>query len=1448
MSSVRSKKTREPFPRFLLSTGVGAALAGAGIVPAHATCSTAGTTVTCSGVANPLAPSYSNSANNLNATVNPGASVGVLLGVGGTAMSLTGNNTTLTNNGTIDPSALGSGLGVLSSGAVVGNAAASTATVTNNGTINGSTGVAISGVTGMALSVQNGTGGTSTIKNTGTIGSNPLVGATLSGADAPVVAAYGGGQVNFTNSGTINGRVSLESNGTPGRGNTFINSGMINGSVSMGANSTNTFTAVTGSAVNAAGGTGGAFNISVGPRTLNYAATGVVDGGAGGDNTLVLQQGAPANGTIAVNNYINFNHLNVESGNWTINGASTAQDATLSGGTAIIGDNASLGTGTVTGNGGALQAGAGVLNVANEITLATNGLTVQGTNDLTLSGVLTGDGALRKTDAGTLRLTNANTYTGGTYLGGGALVVGDNRALGTGTLTVGGSAMLDAATSMTVANAISLGAGTTLTLNGTNSLTLAGVIEGSGGLVKNGTATVTLTKANTYTGETTINDGTLAIGVGGSLASTNTVNLTGAGAAFDISAASAQTIGALAGSAGTSVILGGNTLTLSGSGNTTYAGTIMGTGGLTITGAGIKSLTGTNTYSGGTNLSSGALIVSANGALGTGRLTVSGSSTLDTATNVTLANAVSLGTGATLTLGGGTDLILGGVIEGDGRLVKNGTGTTTLTKANTFAGGTTINAGTLAIGAGGRLASAGSVSLASIGATLDLSNAGGAQTIGALSGIAGSIVNLGVNALTLGGSSNATYAGSIVGTGGLTITGTGNQVLTGANNLYSGATNLNSGGLVVGSNTALGTGALNVGGPAMLDASASVTLANAVNLATGTALTLGGSNNLTLGGAIGGNGGLVKSGAAKTTLTGVNTYTGTTTINSGTLALSGAGSLAAGTSAALTGASAVLDMSAGASQSIAHLSGVAGSQVALGANTLTLTDSTSQTFSGSLTGSGALIKQGTGTLTLNGASSAFTGTTTVAGGTLAVGDAANASATLGGNVLVSAPGTLRGHGTVSGNVSSSGLVAPGGSIGTLTVGGNYAQAATGTLAIEVSPTQASQLRVGGSAALAGTLAIVFTPGTYTARQYTLLSAANGVTGRFANVTSSTAGANLGALRSSVTYGASEVGLSLEGTAPVADPLVVAPRNTSIYTAIGTTALLQAQGANTTLLERLANVQEGPARSTDAWVKVNGTRNKVGGTGNTPGFQTHAYGFLAGADGQFGRATVGAAGGYTHTSLGEDGTGSSGDIDTLRLALYGNQPVGAVNLSATLGYGLDFFSQKRPFGSVGTAEGDHIGHEFTAATQASLPVQVGGFVLTPQAGLRFAYVRANGFGENGANGQNLQVGADNARSLQPYVGVTLDKALGDAVRPVNVQFRLGYAREVLSGGRVVMVQSQDGTMFAAPGTDLPRSFLTTGASVSLQASKATAVSLGLDALINTGHVSAQSAYVRVNHRF
>jgi uncharacterized protein with beta-barrel porin domain len=97
-------------------------------------------------------------------------------------------------------------------------------------------------------------------------------------------------------------------------------------------------------------------------------------------------------------------------------------------------------------------------------------------------------------------------------------------------------------------------------------------------------------------------------------------------------------------------------------------------------------------------------------------------------------------------------------------------------------------------------------------------------------------------------------------------------------------------------------------------------------------------------------------------------------------------------------------------------------------------------------------------------------------------------------------------------------------------------------------------------------------------------------------------------------------------------------------------LLQAQGASSTLLGRLVGPQDNAAGSSNVWAVASGSSTKVGGTGGAPGFRTHAYGVLAGAGGRLGGATVGAAGGYTHTTLGEDTTGASGGIDTLRVAL------------------------------------------------------------------------------------------------------------------------------------------------------------------------------------------------------
>ena len=509
------------------------------------------------------------------------------------------------------------------------------------------------------------------------------------------------------------------------------------------------------------------------------------------------------------------------------------------------------------------------------------------------------------------------------------------------------------------------------------------------------------------------------------------------------------------------------------------------------------------------------------------------------------------------------------------------------------------------------------------------------------------------------------------------------------------------------------------------------------------------------------------------------------------------------------------------------------------------------TITDGLSGSGGLTKIGSGTLVLD-SDNTLRGNSEVSAGTLVVGDSSS-NAVLGGNLTVDAAAALLGYGTIGGNLTNNGTVVPGGTSGTmgaLSVGGNYTQASTAALSIEVSPTSASQLKVSGSATLNGVLAIVYDPGTYTATQYTIVSAANGVSGKFSSTTATlSGGANLGTLQSSLTYDANSANLVLaNASATVTTPVVVAPNDTSIYTALGTAAVMNAQGTTAALLDRTGGASAATSGAQDGWIRATGEQTKVGGSNGEPGFQANQYGFLAGLEQRLGDYTLGVAGGYTHTDLDEQVTGDSGATDTLRAALYASRWLGPLSVSGTLGYGLDFLSQKRPFAGIGTAEGDHMGQEFTTGAQAALSLTLGSVVLTPRVGLRYAYFHADSFGESGAAAQNLDVGSDNLHSLQPYAELTLDRAFGDVLNPVNVQLRVGYARELLDAGRAVSVASQDETLFTAPGVSLPRGYLTTGISIGLQPVKSLMVSLGYDALINTTHASAQAGTLKAEYRF
>jgi outer membrane autotransporter protein len=521
---------------------------------------------------------------------------------------------------------------------------------------------------------------------------------------------------------------------------------------------------------------------------------------------------------------------------------------------------------------------------------------------------------------------------------------------------------------------------------------------------------------------------------------------------------------------------------------------------------------------------------------------------------------------------------------------------------------------------------------------------------------------------------------------------------------------------------------------------------------------------------------------------------------------------------------------------------------------------------------------------------AYSGGTTVGAGTLEIGDINNPNASIAGNVTVTG-GALAGHGTIGGSiVNTAGTVAPGGTIGILTVNGNYTQGSNAALSIEVSPTAASQLKVGGQASLAGTLALIFDPGVYTPTTYKLLTASS-VGGAFSTVT----GSNPSGLAQALLYDPADVTLQLTGnTASTATPsptVVLAPTNDTVYTAVTSTAVLTAQQANSIILDRLGQRQSGiadgevavaapagvpgtqlaqagnagvigdvlsqlpqSALAQGAWFRGVGEFASVNGSSSAPGFTGSSGGFLAGSD----RPVVenvylGIAGGYLHSNIDEHST-SSGTEGSARVALYGGALVGSSLFTGTAGYAHDWFDTQRGITGIGTASQSHGGNEATAAAQWSLPLAIQGYgsgiaTLTPKAGVQFVHLSEDGFDESGASGFDLSSTNHGTDGVQPYIGAALaQKFVTDGGTEMTPELRFGYAREALSGSRFLTVATVGGASFPVIGVRPSRDQVTAGLGITMAAGPNLSFYANYDAILPTGNTTDQTLSAGLRWKF
>ncbi|HWW57263.1 MAG TPA: autotransporter-associated beta strand repeat-containing protein [Sphingopyxis sp.] len=406
-------------------------------------------------------------------------------------------------------------------------------------------------------------------------------------------------------------------------------------------------------------------------------------------------------------------------------------------------------TGGTTISDGTLQIGDGGFTGSIVGDIVNDGvLVIDRLDPYTLDGVISGSGSL-VSNAAVLTLTGTNSYSGGTTINNGTVAISSDANLGdaAGTLSLRGS-VLRADASFASDRAILLGGTSSNGIDVQGSeVTLSGIIgDGAGNLGgnfldKRGSGTLTLTGANTYSNRTNILGGTLALAGAGTIGAGNLI--VGSGTVFDISQTDAGArIVQLAGGATGRVALGSKTLTLGLTNSfTDWAGAITdggiggGTGGnviITAAGGAVRYF-GANSYTGGTTVAAGSFELVGNGSLySAGAVTVNGGALFSiagiTAAGTTIGDLSGAGTvvlgGKTLTFGTANDTLFSGPISGNGGgLVKQGTGTFTLTGANSYTGATDVLAGTLLVN-GDQSAATGLTSVAS-GATL-----GGFGTLG----------------------------------------------------------------------------------------------------------------------------------------------------------------------------------------------------------------------------------------------------------------------------------------------------------------------------------------------------------------------------------------------------------------------------------------------------------------------------------------------------------------------------------------------------------------------------------------------------------------------------------------------------------------------------------------------------------------------------------------------
>ena len=636
--------------------------------------------------------------------------------------------------------------------------------------------------------------------------------------------------------------------------------------------------------------------------------------------------------------------------------------------------------------------------------------------------------------------------------------------------------------------------------------------------------------------------------------------------------------------------------------------------------------------------------------------------------------------------------------------------------------------------------------------------------------------------------------------------------------------------------------------------------------------TLGGAAyRATIGSELTGNSRLVKDDLGTLILTGANSHTGGTTIAAGTLQI-GNGSMAGS---------------------------IAGD--VLNNGTLAFNRSNDLTVAGAITGSGTLRQIGSGTTMLTGDSSGFTGTTQVETGALSV------NGKLGGTLTVLAGGQLQGVGIV-GDVSVFGTIAPGNSIGTMTVGNITFQPGS-IYQVEVNANgQSDRIVATGTATLnGGSVQVLAGQGNYLpSTTYTILTAAGGRTGTFTGVTS-----NLAFLAPSLSYDPDNVYLTLTrntvsfpsvgGTfnqrqagagveslgqgnpiwnavvqmdAPTAQAAfnqlsgeVHASAKTALYEDSrlvrdgALSRLRQAFGGNVVApsTAQVASVddacsgetcQADPTTGIAAWAQGFGSWGYTSSDGNAAGLSRSTGGVLVGVDAAvFEVARLGLFGGYSHTNFNVADRQSSGGSDNVHLGAYGGAQWGPIGIRAGLAYTWHNLSTSRSVAFPGFA--DSLRATYGAGTfqvfgEAGYRVEVGQAAFEPFANIAYMSLSTKGFSETGGAAALTSTGLTN-NVTATTLGLRAGSAFVIAGLAGQARGTVGWQHAFTDTTPWANLQLAGGTPFTVNGVPIAKDAALLELGVDLRLSERASVGLGYTGQFASG-AQDQSVRAAFNYKF